>query len=94
MLVNKEKISKQRSVLGYIFKNLGSNLIKGKSLMNISFPIYVFEPISLLQRFANSLGYAPILLEQAGNMKKPYEQFEKVILIIFVENINENIMKI
>ena len=47
-------------------------------MTNISFPVYVFEPISLLERFSRSLGYAPFLLEKAGMMKESLEQFKYV----------------
>ena len=31
---------------------MGSNLLSGKSLMNVSLPVSIFEPISLLERQA------------------------------------------
>lgn len=45
---NKEIINKQRAVAGYMVKKLGSNLISGKSIMNISLPINIFDTRSLL----------------------------------------------
>ena len=46
---NQEVIDKQRSVAGYLIKNIGLNLIKGKSIMNISLPINIFDTRSLLE---------------------------------------------
>jgi len=46
---NKEVINKQRSVAGYLIKNIGLNIIKGKSIMNISLPINIFDTRSILE---------------------------------------------
>ncbi len=48
---NNELIEKQRSVGGYIIKNIGLNLIKGKSVMNISLPINIFDTRSILELY-------------------------------------------
>ena len=40
---------KQEKTISYILKNLGSNIIKGKSIMNISLPVDIFDKRSLLQ---------------------------------------------
>lgn len=42
-------IEKQRSVAGYLIKNIGLNLIKGKSIMNVSLPINIFDQRSILE---------------------------------------------
>ena len=51
LLQNQELIQKQKSVISHLFKKLASNLIQGKSLMNISFPVQVFETKSVLERY-------------------------------------------
>lgn len=42
-------IEKQRSVAGYLIKNIGLNFIKGKSIMNVSLPINIFDQRSILE---------------------------------------------
>lgn len=49
VFLNQEVIDKQRSVAGYLIKNIGLNLIKGKSIMNISLPINIFDTRSILE---------------------------------------------
>ena len=46
---NYDLIEKQRSVAGYLIKTIGLNLIKGKSVMNISLPINIFDTRSILE---------------------------------------------
>lgn len=48
--INQETIRKHRSVITYILKKIGSNLLSGKSIMNVSLPIYIFDQKSLLER--------------------------------------------
>lgn len=65
-ILDKELVSKQRSILGHVLKQMGANLFSGKSLMSVSFPIDIFEGQSMLQRIAKSLAYAPHFLFKAG----------------------------
>lgn len=46
---NKEVIEKQRAVVGYLMKKMGINLLSGKSIMNVSLPINIFDVRSLLE---------------------------------------------
>jgi len=47
ILRNKDMQSRQDKVIGYLIKKLGSNLIKGKSIMNISLPVTIFDKRTL-----------------------------------------------
>lgn len=49
IFTNTETIEKQRSVAGYLIKNIGLNLIKGKSIMNVSLPINIFDTRTILE---------------------------------------------
>lgn len=64
-ILDKDLISRQRSILGFVLKQIGMNIFSGKSIMSISFPIGVFQGQSMLQRIAKSLVYAPYFLETA-----------------------------
>jgi hypothetical protein len=46
---NNSIIEKQRGIAGYMIKNIGLNIIKGKSIMNVSLPINVFDTRSILE---------------------------------------------
>lgn len=48
--INQETINKHRGVITYILKKIGSNLLSGKSIMNVSLPIYIFDQKSIMER--------------------------------------------
>jgi hypothetical protein len=60
-------------------KQMGANLISGKSLTSVSMPVDIFETRSNLERFAYSFGYAPIYLEAAAEETDPIEQMKHVV---------------
>jgi len=47
--INQDIISKQRSVLTYMIKKIGANILRGKGIMNVSLPIYIFDSRSMLE---------------------------------------------
>lgn len=49
ILTNKDMISRQDKVIGYLIKKIGGNLMKGKSIMNISLPVSIFDKRTLHQ---------------------------------------------
>lgn len=42
-------IEKQREAISYLVKKIGSHLLKGESVMNISLPVFMFDERSLLE---------------------------------------------
>ena len=60
---NKKELEVQGKVLSYLIKRMGSNLIQGKSVINISLPVDLFDTKSFLERIAYSYTYAPYFLE-------------------------------
>ena len=46
---NKVVIEKQRAVMGYLLKKMGTNLLSGLSIMNVSLPINIFDVRSHLE---------------------------------------------
>jgi hypothetical protein len=50
--IDHDKIEKQRGVLTYMVKKIGTNILSGKSIMNVSLPIHVFDSRSLLEAYA------------------------------------------
>ena len=47
-LVSQEILKNQSDVIGYMVSKFGSNILQGKSIMNISLPIYIFDEKSVL----------------------------------------------
>lgn len=78
IFINKPLMEKQRGVMGYLIKNIGLNLIKGKSVMNISLPINIFDVRSHLEVFAFQNSYAKIFLERAAKAKDAIEKLKLV----------------
>lgn len=64
--INQEIITKQRGIIGYFIKKLGSNFMSGQSIMSVSLPINIFDERSLLEVFAYQNCLAPYFLEKAG----------------------------
>jgi hypothetical protein len=52
LITNNTIIDKEQAVAGYMIKKIGLNLIKGKSIMNISLPINIFDTRSILELYA------------------------------------------
>ena len=53
--IDQEKINKQRNVISYLVSKVGMNILSGKSIMNISLPINIFDERSLLETYINDL---------------------------------------
>lgn len=62
-----EKMEKiQKDIMKMILKQLGSNILSGKSIMNMSLPVEIFDDRAMLERIAMGYGYAPLFLSEAG----------------------------
>lgn len=64
--INQRLLDSQKDSLIYIIKQVGANIIKGKSIINVSLPVDIFEGRSLLERSASGFGCAPIFLKGIG----------------------------
>ncbi len=49
-----------------ILKQLGSNLMSGKSVMNMSLPVEIFDKKSMLDIIAEGFGFLPYYLTKAA----------------------------
>ncbi len=76
---NKKVISKQRKVVLYLIKQIGANLLRGSSVMNISLPVGIFDKRSLLHVCATDFAWAPYFLEPAFEKSDPLEKMKLVI---------------
>lgn len=82
-VLNQEWIDSQKRVLTHILKNMGKNLLEGKSIMNMSLPVSIFSKDTILQRAAKTITYAPVFVEQAVAESDPLEQFKKMVTFYF-----------
>lgn len=46
--INEQLIQSQKDILRFLIKQIGANLISGKSVLNVSLPVDIFEPRTLL----------------------------------------------
>lgn len=49
-----------------IIKQLGSNIMSGKSIMSMSLPVEIFDSRSMLERIAMGFSFAPKFLVPAS----------------------------
>ncbi len=61
-----------------IIKQLGSNLVSGKSVMNMSLPVEIFDKRSMLDVIADTLGFLPHYLTRAAKESNPVERMKLV----------------
>ena len=77
IFTDEDVVKRQRGVLGHMVKQLGSNLIHGKSIIDISLPIKIFEEKSFIEKIAMLQVFAPIYLEKAAGI--PQNNFEQAL---------------
>jgi hypothetical protein len=76
---NYDQIEKQRKAAFQLVKDVGSNLLRGKSVMNVSFPITVMEPQTMLHRVASTYGYLPVFAEKIVKESDPIEKMKNFV---------------
>ncbi len=75
---DKDGISKQNKVIGYLVKKIGSSILKGESIMSISLPVNIFDKRTLLQVLAYEMSLAPYFLPRAFYSNTPIEKLKWV----------------
>ena len=77
-----------------ILKQMGSNLMAGKSIMNMSLPVEIFDTKSMLEVIANMMGYFPKFITAAVAANDPVEQMKYVTMsYIFLNSCFPNALK-
>ena len=56
---------------------MGSNMLNGKSLLNVSLPIKVFDNKSFLEKMASFMKIAPVFCEKAASI--PQTNFSQAL---------------
>ena len=90
--INERAIAAQKDIIKYILKQIGTNLLKGKSIMSMSLPVDIFDNKSLLERIAGSFGYVPILFKKAAESKDELQQIK--LVSVFLSTVNLLQMKL
>jgi len=72
-------IKAQRSVIFQLVKQVGKNVLMGRDLLYVTFPIQCCEAESALQRFAHSASYVKFLARAAQVVDNPVERMRWVI---------------
>ena len=65
LLLDTSIAERHKKVISWLITKIGSNLIKGQSVMNISLPVYIFDGRTMLEIFAYELKQSPIILSRA-----------------------------
>jgi hypothetical protein len=74
--IDQQVIEKQRGILKHLLTKIGSNLLSGSGIMNVSLPINIFDERSLLEVFAHQCRLSPHFLEKAGEAESPIEKLK------------------
>lgn len=61
-------MKKQRGVLSHFLKQMGFNMLNGKSILSISLPIKIFDAKSFLEKIAMFMKMAPHYFEKAAEI--------------------------
>lgn len=77
-----QMIEEQRTLIWAFVKQVGKHMLMGGSLTQVSLPIGLSEPKSLLQRIAMEFCYAPVYMHQAAEAKDPVERMKHVVTFI------------
>jgi len=68
----------QKSALKLIIKQITSNLMAGKSILNMSLPVELFSDDSTLEGFAKIFGFVPYFMNEAVKHADVVEQIKYV----------------
>jgi hypothetical protein len=65
ILLDASIAERHKKVISWLISKIGSTLIKGQSVMNISLPVYIFDGRTMLEIFAYELKQSPLYLSRA-----------------------------
>lgn len=77
-----------------VLKQVAASLAKGKSIMNMSLPVEMFDKKSMLQTVANLMGFFPVFMIEAVNASNLVEQIKYITMaFMFLSACRPNIQK-
>ena len=78
LYIDEEKKSIIYRTVKYLVEKLGKNILHGKSVLNISFPVFIFDKRTLQMAFAYEQQFAPLYLTKAYFSKDKIERLKWV----------------
>ena len=66
----------QKKMLSHIFSTINNTFIKGQNIINLTFPISIYDKRTLLQVFAYELREAPFILNKVHFLQDPIEKLK------------------
>jgi hypothetical protein len=81
VFINQDLLNNQKDTLIFVIKQIGANIFSGKSVLNVSLPVDIFESRSLIERSAASFGKIPDFLLPIAD-ENPVYQIKKIVAFI------------
>jgi hypothetical protein len=75
---NEKLLSEHKKIFKHIISSIGTNILKGGNILNVSLPVTIFKKEGHLQMLADSFSLAPQLFEGETN---PMERMKKAVLL-------------
>lgn len=79
IFIDKEVLAAQKGIMKMILKQLSTNFMTGKSIMNMSLPVEIFDRRSMLEAIADSYGFLATYATKIVAATDPIEQIKYVI---------------
>ena len=83
LYINEEAKNKIYKTFKFLITKFGKNLFEGKSIINVSFPIFLYDKRTYAQVFAYEHRLAPYFLSKAYFCKDKMERFKYIISHLF-----------
>lgn len=78
--VDASQLREQATVVKHLVKSMHSNFMNGRSIVDVSLPVVIFEPRSFLQRVTDIWQYAPLYLGRAAAVQgDPIERMKLTV---------------
>ena len=72
-------VRRQREVAGEIVKQVGKNVIAGRDLLTITFPVRSSAPISMIEYTSRQNAYGPVFMNRASASADPVERMRLIM---------------
>lgn len=72
-------VKRQREVAGEIVKQVGKNVIAGRDLLTVTFPVRSSAPISMIEYTSRQNAYGPVFMNRASATSDPVERLRLIM---------------
>jgi hypothetical protein len=76
---DQEIVRRQREVAGEIVRQIGKNVIAGRDLLTVTFPVRSSAPISMIEYTSRQNAYGPIFMNRASATSDPVERMRLIM---------------